>query len=304
MAVKYWISTSSTSFNTAANWSDGNAPANSDTLVFNHLGTASVLTNLGTILTGVILIKEKTYTGSIGVLTGATATYLVLDGGTLIAEQNTGSSRGSGSPLLMVNFGSTAAVATIYDSASTSSTTYYPPILIKGTSLTVNHLGGKVGIAALTGETATTTAVKVSQGDNPSVSPSLYLGKGTTVTALTAKAGTILSRSDQTTASAIIDGTAQYSYEGTGAHTLLSVWGNSTAKYNGTGAVATLNQSGTVSRVDTRAVTFGSTAYNIYKGAKILLNNGAAASTTRSNKTFIACGIQDLTIELPVGEQF
>src|SRR5688572_27038899 len=107
MATKWWISTSSTSFTTAANYSDNAAPANGDTIIFNHLGTASVLTNLGSSLTTLTVIVEKSYTGSIGVLAvgGSSGTYLTMDGGTVHIERPAAFGSGSGSSLLMFDTG-------------------------------------------------------------------------------------------------------------------------------------------------------------------------------------------------------
>lgn len=303
MATKYWISTSSTSFNTAANWSDTAAPANGDTLVFNSLGTASCTTNLSTSLTTITLIVEKSYTGNIGVLSGATATYLVLDGGTLYAEQTTGQGGPTGSPLIMVNFGSTAAVANIYDSSSTSASTYYPPIILKGTSLTVNQFGGSAAIAPFPGETSTLTAAKIAKGVSPSVQPNLFLGAGVTTTLLTATTGTILNRAGQTQTAVTLSGDAKYTYDGTGAHTTLTTNAGSYCTYAGTGTITTLNNSGTFDREkDTRALTITNT--NLYAGCSFLLNNGVASSTTRTNAVaFVACGIQDINATMPPGER-
>ncbi len=303
MATKYWISTSSTSFTTAANWSDAAAPANGDTLFFNYLGTANVLTNLAsTGLTGLTINKEKSYVGSIGSISGATATYLDIVGGTLNYEQNTGFGSASGSPLCMINFGATAGTVNSFDSSSTSSTGYYPPLLIKGAAgVTLNHFGGAVGVAALVGETTTLTAGKVDQGDG-SVTPSLYLGPGVTVTALTANIGTVLSRSNNTTVSAVLSGTATYNYQGTGAHTTLSSDGAAIAYYTSGGTITTLNASGTFDRSRyTGALTITNT--NLYTGYKLKLNNGVAGSTIFTNRpTAVRCSNQDGTIQAPPGD--
>lgn len=304
MATKHWISTSSTSFTTAANWSDGNAPANSDVLVFNHLGTASCTTDLGTALTGLVIYVEKTYTGNIGVLSGSTATYLVIDGGTLHLQQNTGQGGPSGSPLIMINTGSTAAVANVYDSSSTSSSSYYPPIILKGTSLTVNQFGGSMAVAPLPGETATLTALKITKGVSPQVAASTYLGAGVTTTLMTASTGTIINRAGQTQTAVTLSGDARYTYDGTGAHTTLSVNKGAVATYAGTGTITTLNLfGGTFDREkDTRALTITNT--NLYDGCSILLNNGVASSTTRTNAVaFVGCAIQNVSATMPAGER-
>lgn len=300
MATKYWISTSSTTFSGAANWSTNTVPANSDEIVFNHLGTADCNAGFNTTLTGIILRKEKSYTGNIGLLSGTTATYFTLDGGTAYLEQETGSQSGSGSPLLMLDFGTTAGVCNIYDSSSTSANTYYPPILVKGTALTLHQGGGQVGVAVRPGETATGT-FRVFAGSG-SISPQLYLGPGSTVTAISANSGTISNRSDNTITAVTLDGNATYEYDGTGAHTTLSVYGDAKCKYAGTGIVTTLNLAGEFDRSeDTRTITLTTT--NCYTGARFIADNGLAASTVRSTFNLVGTSIQDVTVELPVGEK-
>ncbi len=301
----HWKSTSSTSFTTAGNWSDGNAPGNGDTLIFNSLGTANVETDLSTALTTVTVIVEQSYQGRIGTLSSAgVAAYLVLDGGTLIVGQNTGgSSSGQGSPLVLVDFGSTTATATIYDSASTSYNAYYPPIMVKGSSLNLVQYGGKVGIAPLTAETATLVTGKLSKGANPGIGANLYLGRGTTVTAMNAGTGTILNRSSNTTVTTVLSGDSSYTYDGSGAHTTLTVNTGAKAIYSGTGTVTTLNLNGTFDRTkDGRALTLTTT--NLYRGANFLLDNGVGTSTTRSTVNLVQCAIQELgALTLPAGEK-
>ncbi len=300
MATKFWISTSSTSFNTAANWSDAAAPVNNDTLVFNALGTANVETNLSTVLTGITIIKEKSYVGQIGVLTATAQTYLVLDGGTAYLENTTGGD-GSGSPLLMLNFGTTAATVFTYDSASTATNSNYPPIILKGTVLTVHQSGGIVGVGVLPGEAATGT-FRLVNGQS-AIRPELFLGSNVTTTALTANFGTVRSRVNNTVTAATLDGDqTQYIYDGTGAHTTLTVGEGSTAIYAGTGTITTLNLTGTFDRTrDGRALTITTT--NLYDNAAFLLDNGVSASTTRSTVNLIQCGMQDISVSTPSGEK-
>jgi hypothetical protein len=301
MADKHWISTSSTSFNTAGNWSDGVAPANGDTLRVNHLGTANIATNLGSTLTTVTLIVEKSYLGQIGSLTSAgVATYLTFDGGTIHLEQAPIQGSPAGSSLLMIaNTSTTAMTVNVYDSASSSASTNYPPILLKGTDLTINHYGGKVGLAALTGETATAT-INVVKSATASIAPELICGNGTTITALkTGEGAYVLSRSNNTCASAIIGGTSEYEYQGTGAHTALEI--NDTAKCyaSGTGTVtAATVRGGTLdfSR-DTRAKTYTDLA--VYKNSTLKLDNGVRTSLTFTNALTYPDGLGSITFESP-----
>lgn len=301
MATKHWISTSSTSFNTAANWSDGVAPANSDTLIVNQFGTANISTNIGSTLTGITLIVEKSYLGQIGSLTSAgVATYLTFDGGTIHLEQLPIQGAPAGSSLIMVaNTSTTAMVINVYDSASSSSSTNYPPILFKGTDITLNMYGGKVGMAALTGETSTAT-INVNRAATASVASYLYCGNGATLTALrVSDSASVLSRSNNTCASAIIGGTSTYEYQGTGAHTALEVNDSAICYASGTGTVTTGTvRGGTLdfSR-DTRAKTY--TDLLLYKDSTLNVDNGQRTSLTFTNPIQYPDGIGSITFKSP-----
>jgi hypothetical protein len=305
LAVKWWLGTTSGNFGTAANWSDAAAPVNSDTLIFDYRGNAGndVNAGLATVLTGLTIYVDKSFTNDIGVLNATTATYLVIDGGTVHIGAQSGQGSSSGSSLVMINTGTTAATFNVYDSASTSSSTYYPPILIKGTVLTVNQFGGSVGIAALqavaagTAETATLVAGKVTKGAG-SIDPSLFLGAGVTTTALYQSAGTVYSRSNQT--QTLVEKTGgTYRYDGTGAHTTLTNYGG-VVYAEGTGTITNLKNGGEMNfSRDPRAKTITNT--EIYEGAIMDLRTGAPTGTPYS-VTFtngidlIRCGLADVTI--------
>jgi hypothetical protein len=303
MATKWWISTSSTSFNTAGNWSDGVAPASSDTLIYNYLGTANCETNLGTSLTGVTVIVEKSYSGQIGSITAAgVATYLALDGFTAYIGQRTGAGSPTGSQLVLLsNTGSNATVINIFDTPPTSSTNFYPPFLTKGAALTINHSGGIIGVAVIPGETAGLT-LNVAKGSGQQ-SPVAYLGAGVTAAAITINNGQVDSRSDNTTASVILsDGNSIYNFQGTGAHTAASV-DSGTFNHAGIGTITTLNLTGTFNRdKDTRALTV--TTLNFYRGAMLNVDNGKSGSTTITNKNLVRCGMQDVRWQTPEGDLF
>lgn len=300
MATTYWTATSDGDFTDNANWS-GDAPGNNDIAIFNHLGTANVNENLGTSLTGVTLIVEKSYTGQIGSISGGTWTYLVLDGGTLIYHRPVGFGSPSGCPLCLVGFGSTAAVVNIYDSASSSSATYYPPLIVKGTSLTVNHSGGYAAIGAEPGVASTLTACNVVKGTG-SIQPNLFIGDTVTTTALTASAGTINSQTTATQTAVTVAGSATYNWQGSGAHTTMNVGAGGVVNHMGTGTITTLNLAGTFDRTkDTRALTLSTT--NLSKGARWLLDNGKSGSVTRSAWNLIDCSLADVEITLPYEEK-
>jgi hypothetical protein len=302
LATKHWLGTT-TSFSTGSNWSDTVAPANGDTLIFNHFAAGDCTTNLGTVLTTVTLIIEKSFTYDIGSLTSAgVATYLVLDGGTLYNGQTTGQGTATGSSCVLVNFGSTAGVVYMYDSASTSSSTYFPPVIVKGTGITLYQTGGSLGLAPLTGETATLTAGTITKGPG-SVAPNLYLGSGVTQTALTAKAGTIFSRTAQTAAATTVSGNAIYTVEGTGAHTAITCDGQGVVRYGCTGTIATLNLSGEFNN-EGYSQSFTITDRVFRKGGRYFIDNGKSTSITQTNAYTLAAGtaLQDITYRLPIGK--
>ncbi len=181
--------------------------------------------------------------------------------------------------LILLNFGSTAATVTVYDSSSTGANAYYPPILIKGTTLTLNQNGGSVGVAALPGETAGIVA-KVAQS-NAGVAPNLVLGSGTTVTSLNQNYGNVMSMSANTTVTTVLSGSATYTYTGTGAHTTLTVNAGATCFYSGTGTATTTTVYGTLNcSRDPRAKTF--TTMYVYS-ENVVLNNGVPGSITVTN---------------------
>lgn len=246
---------------------------------------------------------EKGFTGQLGDISAAgVATYLVIDGGTLYNGQTSGQGSPTGSPCVMVDFGSTAGTVYMYDSASTSLRTYTPPVNVKGTGITLYHTGGSLGIASLTGETATLTAGTVNRGSG-GVSPNLYLGSGVTQTLLNANAGTIFSRTGATAANTVVSGTAIYTVEGTGAHTALNCYDGGKVNYGCTGTIGTLNLTGEFNN-ESYSQPFTITDRAFGKGAKYFINNGKSTSITQTNAYSLMAGtaLQDIDFRLPVGK--
>lgn len=190
----------------------------------------------------------------------------------------------------------------VHDSAGTSTDTRFPPIQLKGVSVTHNQSGGKAGYAVRTSETSSGT-FNLAKG-SATVPASLYLGQGVTATAVTCNGASVQSRSDNTHTAVTVTGAgAIYDYNGTGAHTTLTVGKSAIAYYSGSGSITDLNIIGTFDRTrDTRAITITNT--NLYAGCAVLLDNGKASSTTRTNKNLKQCGMGDVTITTPIGEAF
>lgn len=301
MASPVWISTSSGDWNVGANWSTGSVPTTGDSPVFNGTGTANVTTNLtqGSVALGTIYIYQ-TNTCQIGTLVNGVPTYLQhASASVLVGIPSAGTQQGTGSPLLLFDSGSTACVYEIFNSSASSSDPAFGPVQVKGSSVTLQVTGGILAFACRPGETGT-AAVNVIAANN-TTTPSIFLGVGATVSTLNMLAGTVLSESGQTLVTGNING-GTYQYIGTGAHTTLNVANGATAIYAGTGTITTLNLTGTFDHTqDTRTITITNT--NLYEGFSLLLNNGVAGSTIRTNApVLVKCGMQDGTFTTADGD--
>jgi hypothetical protein len=298
-----WISTSNGSFNTAANWSTGTAPANGDTLIFNSLGTASVTNNLTTSLTGITLYVDQSFTGQIGVVSASARTPLTLLGGTVyVGRDPTGD--GTGCPLAYIaSTGTNSLTATVLATAQTGAVSGYAPFIVEGANLTVNATGGTTAVAPIAGTTTTAGLINATQGSGSDTGPTVTLGSGVTATTITGSGANIINYSDNATTSMVASNGTNILLLGTGAVTTMTIGSNSTIRHWGGGNVTTLNNAGTFDRTgDTRNITISTV--NAEAGSTFNLDNGKASSTTRSSITLSNCGMQDLTITTPVGERF
>jgi hypothetical protein len=307
-----WTSSSNGSFNTAGNWynlsagtAGTDAPGNGDTLYWTDAGGASVTSNLTTILTTVTAIVEQSYGGQIGVYNSGLFTPLTFDGGTaFIGQRSGGPGTQSGSSMIALNFGTTAATVTVHDSCSTGAGgNVYPPVLIDGTVLTLRQFGGRVGVAVEPGTASTLADARVTGGSGSNVSPELYVGRGGTMTALWVSGGArAFSRSTNTVAAANAADGGEYVHQGTGLHTQLTLRQGGICRYEGTGTVNGLDiyNGGVFDRTRNSAPLIIATLTFQGGGGSLLLDNGVTGATTITNAiTFNGCGIQDVKITLP-----
>jgi hypothetical protein len=273
MAEKYWISTSSTSFSTAANWSDNAAPADGDTLWFNSLGTANVETDLDASALDTLVINIEKGAPSIG----TSATALTIDGGTVNLIRDDNNSAAWPTLVRIANSSTNALTVNVGDSASQSSDGVYPPVQLNGAAITLNATGGYVGVGVRPGQTATLASLRTVQGSS---APTIDLGAAVTITDAVLTAGTVYSISASTATAVRVNG-ADYRIDGNAAHTTLNV-DKGTVTWNGTGTITTLNLRGTFdASQNPRARTI--TTVNTYRGAVLKLDNGVAGGITVTN---------------------
>lgn len=296
MATRRWISNSDNSFSTAANWSGGSVPISNDTIIFDGTGSADMTSGLSqSAITGITLIITNANSSKIGSDSGGTATYFQIGASTTSIGRNDGGT-GTGSTLILLDYGSTTNATNILQTASTGGNTKYPPVALKGSALTATISGGSVGIAVRPGETATATVKTVSGLDGSS--PEVFLGAGVTTTLLTVDAGSVQSLSDQTTSDARITA-GQYRFEGTGAHTSLEVDGG-TCIYNGTGTISTATVRGELDfSHDGRAKTV--TNASIYRGGILDVDNGIPGGIVFTNAIQYPDGLDQVDVRTPAG---
>lgn len=303
MATLYWISASATptAWATGANWSSGSAPANGDTAVFDGNGTASV-TGATVATTGLTVYVDQSYVGSIGSISAGVPAALDISAShtLVIGRDPTGNS--SGSPFIYITCSAGTQTTTIYKTASVGSVSGITPVVLQASTLVLNMSDGNVSCWPLAGTTGTATSIGIAQ-PSTNANPTLLVGLGATVTALTMSGGNCTSLSGNTTASAILSDQATYTYLGAGTHTAVTIGIGCSMIDIGSGGITTLNNQGVFDRTgDTRAITIST--INAYGGASFLLDNGKASSTTRTTINLVNCGQANLTISTPIGEKF
>lgn len=185
-------------FNTAANWSDGIVPLDTDTLYFED-NSYSVFYGLIQATTLAALHIRQSYTGSIGTANH----YLAFDGVTAwTIGEHYGVGTMSGSTRIKINFGSAAWTGKIYNSASSSADTGLPPIQILGTDNTSDLYvyKGSVGVACNgSTEASTIDSLYTYWVSDPDNDVTVVLGKGVTLDQAFQSGGTVYYNNTATT---------------------------------------------------------------------------------------------------------
>lgn len=204
-AVTDFASTTASSgpndWSTAANWSDGSIPANSDSVIIANTGV-SICWGLAQSSVSLTSLRiDKTFTGVIGLRYSAFATssdgatvnsakteyrdhYLAIGTSALDIGQHFDAGTATGSGRIKINLGSVASQATVHDTRSTTEDGNLPAVRLlansASTDVYVRQAPGGVGIAAdEPGETSTVGDINISEDGTSAI---VHAGPGTTLT--------------------------------------------------------------------------------------------------------------------------
>lgn len=277
--VAVTLSAGPNDWSTAANWSLGAIPANTDDVVIANTATDILygLAQSGVALTSLTI--ASTYTGKIG-LPDINASgnyyeyrtkYLTIGATTInVGDQVYG---GIGSGRIKLAPGSHTTTFNVYGTG-TPFDSGLPALLINGSgsNYTLNLLSGSIGVALDVGSSATLPTVRVGYENSISTDVVLTLGAGCTTTTISQYGGTITTSAGLTTWN-LTAGTA--TVLGSAAVTTVTMWpatGQTASMwYESTGTIATLtlapNSSISFER-DLRGRTV--TNSTLYTGSKLL----------------------------------
>lgn len=258
-------------FDSAANWAEGVAPVNSDTLIYADT-SVSCRWNLSTGLTGLTLLTDDTFTGEIGLRPESVA--ITSDGGSYnesAPEYRTAAltatlssielgrrtaAEGAGSAMIRVDNTLSGASTMIVHSTGARAVRNAVEYAAAHASadVEIREATGGVGIAVSSAEPTSTVGTVEVSGDN--AGNQLTLGAGVTVTNVRQAGGT-----------AIIEPAATC--------TLVDVTGG-TMTINGGSTVTTVNAAGGTVRINGAQTA---TTINVTNGGTLDLSRSAAART-------------------------
>jgi len=287
-------------WSTAANWSGGAVPVNSDDVVFENSSVDCLYGLDQSAVTLTSLTVKQSYTGVIGLpRTNTTGTNYVEYRDTYLKVSATtitvGQGDGSGSGRIKINVGTAQTTVNVYNTGSAKEAGI-ESLLLLGThaSNAVNVTKGSVGIAVFSGEVATVATLREGYLTNQAGDAVVRCGAGVTLTnisksggrldiasdttAVTQTAGELICRAGAPTSLAILGGTLYYQSTGT----IGALVGGS-----GGGGVADFSQ-------DNRAKTV--TACDIHYGFTIKDPFGVVTWTAGID--CVECGAEDVKLYL------
>lgn len=292
MATRTWTGTSSTAWVTAGNWLEGAVPVNGDDVVFDWNATQSVAGSDQSAVTLASLKIFQTF-GSSSILFGSNTTPLKVgvSGRVDIGLPSQSPATASGSQRINLDFAATSPTSVnVINSASASADTGKEVVRIKGSALTnpINVLGGTVGFATNSGDTATITTINVKSG-------TCNVGSGCTLTNLYCNGGTVTLNCAATLVETL---SGSVTLQGSVEITTLTAVGGSTAVNNRAASgpsIGTLNLYGSAATVDFSGVgsALTITTFNVRAGtittfsnAQLTLTNNAALDFDSSKTQF------------------
>lgn len=244
MATKIWLGNDTGNegdWSVAANWSAAGVPANGDDVYL--VETSQSVTagfDQSAVALGSLNIAQS-FTGSLG----DADDYLQIGASVVNLGYHHGPGDASGSPLLKLDLGATAAAIIIFNSGISADSTK-PPIRLKcnNAATTLEIRKGKAQLANETGETSVIGTINISYVNSITNDASMYIGSGVTLTTLTKKGGYSLLLCAATTVS---NYAGSLLTEGSGAITTLNAKGG-TVYSNSSGTITNCNisENGTV----------------------------------------------------------
>jgi hypothetical protein len=300
-------------WSTAANWSGGNVPANSDIVIIEN-SNVPVLWGLDqSSVTLTELRLGQSYTGRIGLPDDAFTTdvdaidaskpeyrdaYLRIGATTVRIGEHHGPGNPAGASRIKLDTGAAQTELNIANSAVNPADVNLEPICWIGShaSNVVNVTRGRVGIATnLPGETATVSELNIGQRGNVAHDADVHVGDGAAITTIHQAGGELMLAADATT---IAQSAGTIITIAGAAVTTLDVAGN--AYLNSDGTITTLRVAGSGSADfshDPRPRTV--TNCQVHKGATLNIDNGNALSVTFTHGIeFARCEPRDTTLVL------
>lgn len=290
MSTYQWTGVSSTVWSTAGNWTPSGPPADTDTAIFDYLGTAAagVAGSDQSIIELAALRIDSTYVYPFG----TDGSPLIVDASLVeIGRPSNSPTAGTHSGRINLSLPDVASTIRVYGTKTSSTDSGKAPVRIK-TGANANYLymsgAGRVGIATdSVGDTAQFTTIACLHEQ-----ATIIVGSGTTLTTWRQEAGTGYLYGSLTTLKQ--DAGVVYQY-GAGTITTVSIGG--TAYLNSSGTITTLNvyNGGHADLTDSLAKTV--TTINLYKGSKLSYDPSIITVTNPIN--LVGCAIEDVTINVP-----
>ena len=244
-------------YGTARNWQLDAVPASTNDVLVDGPQSVSLLYSLNQSSVAIADFRVfPGFNGQIGRFENSVPHYLRIDPDLFRYE-------GSGQ-LALIDIGS-AAISAYINSSGTPTAGRNGIYLLGSAITTLEIVRGNLGLAALDGETATVTTIKVGYVNNQQGDVNFTIGSGVTLTTLDQGGGIGVLRCAATTVTNGVN--SQLRTEGSGAITTINAYG--TCEPNSTGTITNLNVYGTVDFSKSK-IARTVTNCTLYPGARLI----------------------------------